>query len=415
MGSKGSIRDYFQPARAPAKLTPGMSSSVSQPQSQPLSKSQIIKCSDDEGSDSDSSLEDITELFQSKSSNAHTHTKIPTTPARDNRPVKPRNLHASPLAVLPKYQFDLKTLASEAQKHEAAEARAMRMKVMVEEERAAAELKSPHLSSSGLLQSVAASNDDGDVDKVMRAVQRTEATHAVERWYFFESTAAKKTDRVAAAFPYDKTEAEWQRELLTPANREQTILSGFVRDMAVLGEYLPHEILLWILDEVCFEIKDDLRNSYYDILFSSSDLLPELLRPDIIRKLFKNLGSRTAAIDMEQTVKTRLIDPHLYDNREWINLQTIIHFFGRTSMHTSGTTNAYIISLILRLCADSIVMDNVSILSTIQDSLLLLSNNIEEEMWEPEVYIRIANGPRLSNMMIVPEHMQPAFYNDRAG
>ncbi|KAI9734411.1 MAG: hypothetical protein M1818_006799 [Claussenomyces sp. TS43310] len=387
MGSRGpkngSIRDYFQSSQTPS-MKPAIAPLAARAKPGLLAKSQVIKSSDDEESDSDSSLDDITELFQTTSSASRHIADTSTTPARHGRMSKNTKLHTSPLAVLPKYRFDLQALASEAKKHEAAEARALRMKALEKEEEE--EMRNGLISTSRLLKSVIEDKEDGNVDKVMRAVQRTEAIHTDKQWYFFERLATD-TPRTSSPFPVQQNDNSWQGELLDPDNREATIVSGFARDMVTLGECLPDEILLWMLDEVCFDVSDDLRQAYSDILFASSDQVSRLVRPEVVKRMFSNLGGSRSAVDIEHKLQPKLADPHVYDGREWAGLRLVIRFLGDISHHIHAATSSYVLSLLSRLCADSMVLDNVALMCAVQESVTRVSESIEEEVWEAQCQV----------------------------
>jgi hypothetical protein len=108
----------LSPPPSTLEPSPAISSSALQPKIspvQPSASSELeVKGSDDEDSDSDGSLADLAELLQSN----HSSGNRPRTPHAPSSPVPLRskargsaNIHTSPLTVLPKYKFDLKSLA----------------------------------------------------------------------------------------------------------------------------------------------------------------------------------------------------------------------------------------------------------------------------------------------------------------
>lgn len=175
----------------------------------------MIKNSDDE-SDSGTSLDDLDELLNlarqtvdssppietdplpSTSSNQKRLTPVNcvtgrTRSGRDKDPVKPVNI----LPVMPKYKFSLQSLIAQAEEDDAAEASAMHAKEIVDaldEHRAVREAKHGPArgnngnASEGLLVSVMEKRGEGEsIDRLVQAIQRTEALHQEKSWSFFAS------------------------------------------------------------------------------------------------------------------------------------------------------------------------------------------------------------------------------------
>lgn len=355
-----------------------------------------IQNSDDEGGDSDSSLEDLASLLASKSSETKSRQpssipgKAPSTPVRSKNQKSKFDFHSSPLTVQPKikYKFDLASLISQAEKDEATEASSKRVKAMLavqEEEEASiiannGTLSPAKFAHSELLNSVVAETDD-DAHKVTRALLRTEATITEKRWYFFD-TQSKSVKSERKPFPSGAVSKEWRRELKDPSMRYQTFVSGFAEDMISLGQRLPDEIFLWILDEVCFEPTDPLRASYLNVLGESSDQANRLITVDVIHKIFRQIGGSPNATSVTEKIRVvqKLADP--YAKRDWTTLFSVISLFSKVSKRLTQASRMRVVCTFLRLCVDQLILENVHLLASVQEAICRLCRHTPDDEWE---------------------------------
>ncbi|GME49169.1 uncharacterized protein LTHEOB_1649 [Neofusicoccum parvum] len=67
----------------------------------------------------------------------------------------------------------------------------------------------------------------------------------------------------------------------------------------VYREALPDEIVLWMIDEVCHNRKEDLTDAYLGVLESSTPQLRKLLDRQAVSGLFRKLGARRDAVAIE--------------------------------------------------------------------------------------------------------------------
>jgi hypothetical protein len=359
------------------------------------SSDRVIQNSDDEDEDSDSSLEDLSALLAAKSSEIRERQAV--NGVAPSTPVAPRhqttaNFHTSPLPVLSKYKFDLKSLVSRAERDEATEASSKRVKAMMAAKDEIADedatmtfndhtANPAKFAHGALLESVVADREDGGSHKVTRAIMRTEATVTEKRWYFFDTQAkASKSER--KPFPTRSVPENWRRELVNPKMRYQAFVSGFAEDMVTLGKKLPDELFLWILDEACLEASDPLRTSYLNTIKESKEQIERLLNPDLIRKLFRTIGGSSNATEISQKVVPvpELADP--YSNRDWARLLSIIKYLGQIGKSLQQKSRTNIICMLLRMSVDHVIFENVDLLDSVQDTLSRLCRYTPDEDWE---------------------------------
>jgi hypothetical protein len=354
------------------------------------SSGKIVRSSDDEDSDSDSSLVDLTTLLQSNRpdtlSNASTNKVIPSTPSA-SRFVRRNEINSSPI-VVPKYKFDLKYLASLAKSDDAIEASSKRVKALSAPRQesdaifpqgaALHEPKSTHLE---LLGSVVAEREDGEMQRVTRAIKRTEATLSEHHWYFFHTRAMSAIEK-KSPFPTDCVPETWRKELLDPQSRYQTIVSGFAEDMVSYGKTLPDEIFLWILNELCREPSEPLRVSFSNILRESPEQVHRLVGPDVIQNLFRRLGANPTGISISDKIRPiqGLVDP--YSKCEWGKLCAVVKFLSQVTRPLQQNAKVYTLCMLLRMSIDRVVLSNLDVLDLVQEAINHLCRNTPAEAWE---------------------------------
>ncbi|KAF8859377.1 hypothetical protein BDZ45DRAFT_650149 [Acephala macrosclerotiorum] len=384
-------------------LSPTSSSILSDPpekESVPLSlsrafdKERVIQNSDNEDEDSESSLEDLSSFLAKRNSERTGQAndgQAPSTPAASKKQKSTYDFHSSPLAVLPKYKYDLKTLISHVEEDEATEASSKRVKAMLAARNKSEEdhpmfhndiaKKPSEFAHETLLESVVGEREDGGANKVKRAMKRTEATITESRWYFFDTHSSPARQ---VPFPVASIPESWEAELVDPNMRYQTFISGFAEDMIRFGKQLPDELFLWMLDEICYDSSEPLRNSYTNILKASSEQVRHLVDPKKIQTLFINLGASAA---YQATIITEKIKPVQkadtpYARRDWANLLSVIKLLGRLSKSLQSATKACVICMLLRMSMDRVVCENIDILDAVQETINRLCLSItDEEEW----------------------------------
>lgn len=340
----------------------------------------------DEEDDSDDSLEDLSTILAARFPNSASRPKTsgdkatPSTPAAPRYNTRTNNFHVSPLPVLSKTKFDLKSLASHAQDDEAAEITSKRYKAMLEEpdieeddEHSPDPAKRGKFNHSALLESVVAGGDGG-AHRVARAIQRTEATVTEQRWYFFE-TGASQSKPEQKKFPVASVPPIWKDVLVDPRMRQQTFVVGFAEDMVTMGQELPDELFLWMLDEVSVEARDPLRTSYLNVMRQSHEQIQRLITIDTIWSMFLRLGASPKA-NLLEVIKpvNKLKDP--YPRRDWANLLSIIKFFSQVAKLLDEKSRRFLIFMFLKMSLDKMVSENVDIHDSVQDAIARLCHYI---------------------------------------
>jgi hypothetical protein len=348
-------------------------------------RDRVISGSDEDDSGSDSSVEDIYVALQHQSRPKYSNSaangfKLPENSRARN---KRKRVFNQPSPSKPKYKFDMKTLIEQAEKHKATEASALSMKALLED---AADNDLPgnslETARDSILQSVLAEKekDGADPGKFLLAVKRTEAIRTEKVWYFFD--LVRDNSRSARPLPACTETDGWRTMLADPQSREQVLLSGFVRDMVALEDTLDDDLFEWMLNEICFEHRDDLREAYCKVLAATDEKVGQFMSHEVIASLFQKIGVKKAAFDINEEVKLISKDQLPYEGHNLTTMRAVISFIGRISKHLSMETSSYIMCLLTRLCIDSVVVEDISLLAAAQKTMEQVCNNIEDAYWE---------------------------------
>ena len=372
----------------------------------------MIRNSDDE---SDSSLEDLDDLIARNSSN-----KAPSPPACNlDDPFsnlqagkhaesvkkqttgisvqvgKPGSPHPLALPVIPKkYKFSLESLAKERKRHEAGKdsvAQALSLIESYDQRKASSNEKARMLDQKGTLEAdlmtrLVKTEEDGDnVSRLQTAIRRTEALQYSHTWSFFEEHPGHPL-RHPAVFP--AIEDQRLKPVLDESvSRQQAFLSGYVGEYANKAS-LPEELLLWIMDEICFETRDDLRYSYTDTLKHANVQLSPLITHEHVDRLFRKLGATATAINIETPVVPRAV---LSQNIEHVSrpcLLSILNLLGGIAGSLAVECRTHIFCLLCRLALDQSIVKDFHAVNAIGDLFSNLADLYPEDDNDPEVHSR---------------------------
>ena len=181
-------------------------------------------------------------------SNAGMKARLPPSP--------PRNVYKHSLMKLVKQRQNEEKTASRIKDAEKAFEEARRER----EER----VKRDEDIASGLKAAVADDSDEGD--RMMLAMQRTEALQEDDKFYFFRNGLQMTPE----AFPSLRNpdggfSKPWMKLLQNETSRKHAFLSGFVADVASTGP-LPSLLASWLENQLLFETRTDLLEAYVEVL-----------------------------------------------------------------------------------------------------------------------------------------------------
>lgn len=364
----------------------------------------------DEESGSDTSLEDLDELlalfkpsrgYSRPKELDHTHpaeddtggsSSRRTTRKRPQASTKDSPLSSAVTAMPKSYKISLDSLAKQRKQYDASNAGVAQAKSVLDlydQRKATTDCREPLKDKTGVLEAdliniVMKDQVDGDdMGRLKTAIHRTEALQHGKSWSFFEDYpeefSAQHDD-----FPTFGNDHRLEPILAELATRQQAFLGGYIGEFARL-ENLPEELLLWLMDAVCFEVRDDLRNSYTATL-NEVDGLYSLLTPERIDALFRKLGATATAIDVEKEIV-----PHpVVSQRTHIvprsSLLTTLAFFRSAASVLGPESRVHLLCALCRLSLDATIATNIHAIRAIDDLFANLLQSIPEEDLEHEVH-----------------------------
>ncbi|KAI9835799.1 MAG: hypothetical protein M1837_003600 [Sclerophora amabilis] len=373
----------------------------------------MIKSSDDEEADSDTSLEDIDSLLampnSAKTSSKRRHSGDPSNalaspPSTRSRTGK--NLGrsigeslATPLPGLPKYRFSLASLVDQTAKDQASEVGVAQAREILEpgkvggtrgdtDDKDISEEGSGNLDveksravDQGLLETVVGDEDEGEMDRIMTAMMRTEALSRSKTWSFFQNLQENATTP-ENVFPTSCLPGSgWQELLRDSRSRQEAFLCGFVGEMSSRKCPLPADINLWMMDELSREPREDLRFAYVSTLKVSASRLNNILSPTWLSQTFVALQGSEEAVDLKQAilpVPPADTVPQPYRSK----LLSVLDLLAGAAPFLTRESREHAICLLLRILLDTNITESIDLLLGLENTIVSLFNTIEEEFWE---------------------------------
>ena len=378
-----------------------MSRSHAMPSSQPLLTSSqrvvrngetMIRNSDDE---SDASLEDIDELLErskpSERAPANEDSQLPSPDGEGIHEAKRSTRSTARARAVPhmllsaetenpkKYKFSLDALAKHKKRDEASEDEVARAKLMLKsyDQRKASAGEKQGVINTNLIESLLADHgDEDDIGRLKSAIQRTEALQHGKSWSFFDHEAHTLRS-YDSDFP--TVEDERIRRLFGKiVPRQQAFLTGFAGEYA-LKDGLPEEVLLWTMDALCVESRDDLRYSYTSTLSHATRHLTPLLTPDYLDAQFQKLGATTSAIDLEKLIVPHSSFSQSVETTTHPGLLSFLTLLANVAGDLVSESRVHLLGILCRLALDCSVVKDCHAISALGEAFASLVDSIPED------------------------------------
>ncbi|KAK4124975.1 hypothetical protein N657DRAFT_570266 [Parathielavia appendiculata] len=422
MAKNGSITSFFKPvsqstqssqtgrARAAPSPTPPPPSLPPLPSSSPLppalflsssppaptstvrDRNAVIKGSDDEDGDDFSSDDEFPDLFLKPADStlpvqpAREKTNIYATPKAKRRVLE---FHSSPLTNNAKHKYDMKALLLDAAADNAIEASEQRTAALLAQgspttrgggvaSGAQASLDDTLLS---ILSDAEGSQDEGNREKLLRAVKRTEATVGRKEWYFFDGQDGLPSNtgiEVRLAFPKAQATGAWAF-LADERHRAEAFEDGLPYHVQCRMQDLPDEIFQWIVDEAPREKSKHLRDEYVRLLSVCPDQIGRLMDQDLVVKLFRNLGASEQAVATGSHPSSERGAPYSEQGRT--RLEIVLRILTETAHALKIGPLTRTMAILLRLGIDNVVRDDQAIAAEFQNALLQVALAVPWRSW----------------------------------
>lgn len=225
--------------------------------------------------------------------------------------------------------------------------------------------------------------DEEDADRLKDALQRTEALHRDKTWSFFRASLEAQ---IASPPRFPDLEGSQLRPILhRQDSRQQAFLNGFVEDYATKID-LPDELELWILDSTYSEKREDLRLSYVHVLKELGLRKDELLTPQRIDDMFRNIGASDEALDMQKSVTPNFITFTHAGDFVQDHLIPVLGLINALAGTLKLDSSIHAICTLCRLLLDRLVAGNGSLVTSINETLNNLIDSIPDLLYKQVLY-----------------------------
>ena len=313
-----------QSARSSSSLPTAASSSQ-----RLLKHGEIVVTNSDGESESDNSLAEIDEILRPKQNGmpssplTELDSSEPELPTRT--PIRPKPIQIPPPTsrrlrsavknverMRPpdkKYKFSLQKLLDRTERGNAEDEAYKKALSLVNELDSSATVSKPVVDSLEPSEKLTAEalalkiqpKDPEDVDKLVHALQRTEALRTGSSWSFLGGSSM-----ACDIPPFPPVESQpWKSWAHEPLNREIAFLCGNIADLAAIG-LLPREVSAWILDYCLFEPREDLRLAYFLVLEKDAAQLHDLIDPDCLSQIISTLGACSDVLDLDTRITPKV-------------------------------------------------------------------------------------------------------------
>ncbi|KAK1966564.1 hypothetical protein LY78DRAFT_578135 [Colletotrichum sublineola] len=326
----------------------------------------------------------------------------PTKPRPDGTPKAKRQariVHKSPLTIQPRHKFDFKTLDAHSQRHDVLFDSPKRPAVPEVQDEVMKDLGvSPSKARQKLIE-IAGVKSEEDADKAMRAMERTGAGASRTKWYFFKKDGNALSE--PAPFPKRCAKGPWSF-LAKSGTRDRHILSGMLASLAIVIE-LPDDLYLWILGMITAEHVSVLREEYRRIAAASAKHVQRLITPQRLEEILHRLGA-AEYVDDEVLKPVREVRD-AYADRDWQPLQSFLEWLYWVAAQLGHDSVVFAVKMLLRMAADSVVLENADILTHHQHALEGLVNSVADDVWNGfcfEICSSLYHGFDKTSLRILP-------------
>lgn len=389
---------------------------------QPVSMDAEIAASDDDESDDFEPLEALLapRTGPSTPSAKRVDTKQVTTPDR-----RPGSLFSSPLTIQPRVRhFAMDELLKDAKRDSSTEQSYKRLQSRQEDEKKGR--PDQRLAGDSLrdkLLDAVGNEEDHRLDKVVRAVERTERTASKQGWYFFRPTVDSEGPN---RYPFP---AKCLRDI---CGKEANVKGPQDLDLRLLNlslklrrETLPEELFLWMVDEVCVEKSSLRRDELCRILrlYPSSSIAGQIT-PNYLEGLFLRLGASEDIRSFLGNRSSKAVDTvgvpeeGLYE-RDWRCLCSVLETLQAISSGLGPDAMLYVMQMVLAMSIDPELFLDPDVLCICRKLLLSVASAFPSSQWGGTVsrqssagpYKTATNVPRSANTspssFTTPGHMHP--------
>ncbi|KAL8654358.1 MAG: hypothetical protein Q9210_001553 [Variospora velana] len=359
----------------------------------------VIRDSDEDQSDTDTSLDDIDDLLRAHlpcaRSSPGSQDELPSNTAPHVTRSKTRKSSAqnqartttaiayqSPIPIAsPKYKFSLDALVKKRQQdddsREVIES-AQNLLEGFDERKSLPARTGRSMVDESLLATVINDGDDdgGNIDTLMAAIERTEAFDQQKTWSFFRDDQEDVYAEPADCPPMADT--HWQGILEDPLIRQQAFLNGYIEECASFRK-LPDELLVWLLDAACHTTRDDLHNSYCQALQDVGDQISDVLSIAHCNSLFDSIGARPESLDLGKPAVPVVLPSNDRNPSAHAKLRRILNVYQAVTASLSLPLLGHMFCILSRLLLDAAIVRDCTTLGRIGDVIDVIVDRLTHD------------------------------------
>lgn len=371
-----------------ARHTPQHSSPAYSEPRQPVSRDVEIAASDDDDSDDFEPLEALLAPRgrPSTPSAKRVDTKQTTTPDR-----RPGSLFSSPLTIQPRVRhLAMDELLKDAKRDSSTQESYKRLQARQEDEKKGrADQKATGDSLRDKLLDAVGDVEDHRLDKVVRAVERTEMSASKQGWYFFRPTIdSQETNRYS--FPAKRAKDICAKKG-TMKGQQDLDLRVLNFSLKLRRETLPDELFLWMMDEVCVEKSGLRRDEMCRImrLYPSSSIGRQMT-PSYLEGLFLRLGAsediRSFLGNRSSKAVTTVGAPEegFYEH-DWRCLCSVLETLLTVSTNLEPDSMLYVMQIVLAMSIDPELFHDLGLLGLCRKLLMSIASAFPSSQWDGTV------------------------------
>ncbi|SPO00023.1 uncharacterized protein DNG_02875 [Cephalotrichum gorgonifer] len=360
---------------------------------QPVSRDAEIAASDDDESDEFEPLDALLAPRAGPSTPSANRVNMTQFSTPDRRP---ESLFSSPLTIQPRVvrHFAMDDLLKDAKKDSSTQETYKRLQAA--RENGTGRPTNKRLEGDSLrttLIDTVEDEHDNRLDKVVRAVERTESSAMKQGWYFFRPTMDDPVERNRYVFPARAVEDICGEESSVGSPQELSLrLLNF--SLKLRKDTLPDELFLWMMDEVCVEKSALRRDEMCRIMcLHPSSSVRGQITPSYLEGLFMRLGAsgdiRTFLGDGNKRLETTGVPREGHYQRHWGCLCSVLEVLEvlASSRKLEADGMYYCIQTVLAMSVDPELLHDSQVLLRCRKLLLAILSSFPSSQWDTAITV----------------------------
>ncbi|KAF1977732.1 hypothetical protein BU23DRAFT_564607 [Bimuria novae-zelandiae CBS 107.79] len=231
-------------------------------------------------------------------------------------------------------------------------------------------------------------NDPEKAKKLYLAMQRTNALHVDCSFHFFDPDLDCRTPKHSPFPTSSLPESPVFSVFKEPASRDQAFLSGFAQQVfrqekdypegLAFRPKLPDELMMWMVDEVCFARSEALSRSYIQLLEAHKSRVGKILDKSKLATIRNGLGAKKMYLDL--ALEAEVTPSYELDSVTQPsipqNLSSVCKILQLASSSLGPKIRAQILQTLCLVSMDTGVQMRIDLLSAVQDTIESLIRGI---------------------------------------